>query len=869
MAQLSFDITSLSGYSKVALGEHKLTLVAKATGYYDSKPSEAVDFINGYDIGFNLTKCSQTTSITKADAFGSVTLTFAAETYFAMPSTILVSGATYTWTANIDGDVTKGKLVLTNATGAVTVQIAAYQNLFTITKSATNGTWTGATTVPLTGSSTITLTPSTNYKLPDTVTVTGCKSSWNKSTGVLTLSEPTGAVTVSATCPIITYTITNVLTNVNADSSNVYWIEITGTRTLKYTAADKWNLPDKVTVANATSTWNKSTGTLTLSKPTGNITVTAVGERETYHITPTLSHCTAVDGNPSTVEQYMTAKLTFKCDEHYQAPKYVTTSNAKATVTDNGDGTFTVTVYDAVGGVGLMVNAVAKTYSIKINITHGTYDGIESLTYGTTGTGTIDPDANYLIPSAVTATNVKATVDQSTGVITFSDITGDATVTIDCPEVSYTFTVNAPNCTYTPQYTTIHPSSSYTITFTANSGYVININNISVTNATITNRKQDSDTKATITVGSATGAVTLAATATRQYTVTKTITYGTLSGPTTILDGGSATYTLTANDNYSVPKSITVTGATLETYDFDDTETRSTATVKIKNPTANVVITVVCIPYYTFEVDAVNCTVTPLNGYIISDDTHVISVSGTDTGYTWFGDVTATNAAAVANTTNKTVSISKATGNVRVTITALTTNVSITANISNGTYSGATTIARYGNLTNMKITPSTNYKLPDSITVTNVGSYTYDKTTGAITITNAKNNVTITASCVLITYAITYDLTNCTITPKPSTIASGASLTCTIAPTSGYTMKDATITVTGATFTRTAKGTSAEIVISKATNAVTITATGIIPTLDTPTNLEISGSTLTFDAVANATSYEVFADGNSIGTYTP
>lgn len=38
-----------------------------------------------------------------------------------------------------------------------------------------------------------------------------------------------------------------------------------------------------------------------------------------------------------------------------------------------------------------------------------------------------------------------------------------------------------------------------------------------------------------------------------------------------------------------------------------------------------------------------------------------------------------------------------------------------------------------------------------------------------------------------------------------------------------------------------------------------------LPQLATPSNLSISNSTLSFDAVENATSYEVFANNNSIG----
>ena len=38
-----------------------------------------------------------------------------------------------------------------------------------------------------------------------------------------------------------------------------------------------------------------------------------------------------------------------------------------------------------------------------------------------------------------------------------------------------------------------------------------------------------------------------------------------------------------------------------------------------------------------------------------------------------------------------------------------------------------------------------------------------------------------------------------------------------------------------------------------------------LPQLATPSNLSISNYTLSFDAVENATSYEVFANNNSIG----
>lgn len=112
----NIDLTTLSGWSSLSSGSHNITIVAKADGYKDSKPSAAVSVTKGYSI----------------------------------------------------------------------------------TVAVTNGTYAGDTTI--TNNATITITADSGYKLPNTVTVTGASYTWNKQTGTLALSNPTGAVTVSAVC---------------------------------------------------------------------------------------------------------------------------------------------------------------------------------------------------------------------------------------------------------------------------------------------------------------------------------------------------------------------------------------------------------------------------------------------------------------------------------------------------------------------------------------------------------------------------------------------------------------------------------------------------------------------------------------------
>ena len=84
---------------------------------------------------------------------------------------------------------------------------------------------------------------------------------------------------------IETYKITYKLTNVSGDNA----ISITNIedKSLVFTANEGYKLPLSVTVDGATSTWDKKTGTLILSKVTGNVTITLNGIVKTM--------CNAVD----------------------------------------------------------------------------------------------------------------------------------------------------------------------------------------------------------------------------------------------------------------------------------------------------------------------------------------------------------------------------------------------------------------------------------------------------------------------------------------------------------------------------------------------------------------------------------------------
>ena len=157
--KVTVDLTSLSGYESLPAGTYALGVKAKAANYQDSDLSATVSF-----------------------------------TKLAAP-VATAANTTVTWDAVTNAesyDVYVDGELYENTMGGVT---------YNITTTVTNGTYSGDTTI--TNTATITITADSGYNLPDTVTVTGASYTWNKETGTLTLTNPTGAVTVSAVCETV------------------------------------------------------------------------------------------------------------------------------------------------------------------------------------------------------------------------------------------------------------------------------------------------------------------------------------------------------------------------------------------------------------------------------------------------------------------------------------------------------------------------------------------------------------------------------------------------------------------------------------------------------------------------------------------
>ena len=158
----------------------------------------------------------------------------------------------------------------TNENGELIGSKTAKYNLIA---SLTNLTSTETTVIEANKTTTITLTPTSGYGLPDTITVTGTEYTYDNTTGVISLSNPTNNITITATGKVVTYNITTNLTNLTSTGDTTIDTASTGTVTL--TPSSGYGLPSSITVTGTEYTYDNTTGVISLSNPTSNVTITA------------------------------------------------------------------------------------------------------------------------------------------------------------------------------------------------------------------------------------------------------------------------------------------------------------------------------------------------------------------------------------------------------------------------------------------------------------------------------------------------------------------------------------------------------------------------------------------------------------------
>lgn len=240
---------------------------------------------NDYEIPggtYSITVTAPHTTHTGAStiAFGqTVTLVFTFDKGYEAPDAVTVTGATGIWTKST------GTLVLSGAEGNVSVSLTAVAKTYAIKvtgvhASATDGS---PTTIKYGGTATLSFDYDKGYFAPASVTVNNATGNWNQGTNELVITNPddTGDVIVAIEAIEKTYDIKYALTNLTAASSNPTTITSAAIGVeLAISGTTYYALPTSITVSGvATGDWSydRATSKVTLSYPTGTVTITAVG----------------------------------------------------------------------------------------------------------------------------------------------------------------------------------------------------------------------------------------------------------------------------------------------------------------------------------------------------------------------------------------------------------------------------------------------------------------------------------------------------------------------------------------------------------------------------------------------------------------
>ncbi len=313
-----------------------------------------------FNIAYNLTNVSGVGTLPTTVTYGSqITITFEADSGYRMPSTVNVSGCSYSWQQS-SGQY--WELSLLEFTGNVTITIEGIR-AYTITKTASHALIQGADTIDAGDYSLYNIVPDNGYYLPDTMFVNGftvgsttvdlgnSKARYEKQDdewAILYLSDVNENITCSIGA-IAYYTITTTITNATLNSVYIGGVLTTPPYKIKHGRSVMLNL-----TANTGYEWvsgnyscmmgGSSAGQFTVNGSslqcyiqtvTGNITLmaTATSTVYSYTLANTLSNI-SVDGVevndvsvgsiPSTVLSTDVVEMIFTCVSGYEIPSSIT-----------------------------------------------------------------------------------------------------------------------------------------------------------------------------------------------------------------------------------------------------------------------------------------------------------------------------------------------------------------------------------------------------------------------------------------------------------------------------------------------------------------------------------------------------------------
>lgn len=286
---------------------------------------------------------------------------------------------------------------------------------------------------------------------------------------------------------------------------------------------------------------------------------------------------------------------------------------------------------------------------------------------------------------------------------------------------TYTITYKLRNVTSSNNATTVSKTGTYSTILTANSGYTLTSENVTITMGGVVQTDAYNASTGAVTLPALTGNIVISASAVSGGFSVQNNLAGVYNSNmmTTVAYGSSYSGVLSVGEGYSLGVVTIYMGGTNIT---SNSFSYGTNTIHIPFVTGNIIINASATSLYDYRltINAVNCTVTAMttrNGSTV----RLYNGSGINSGEVITWSATAFDGYVMQGASSGTITV---TGN--TTISALATEVvttyTVTKNATNCTISGADT-ASYGVDYTATINPTGTSELPSSILVT-IGGYT-------------------------------------------------------------------------------------------------------------------------------------------------
>lgn len=293
------------------------------------------------------------------------------------------------------------------------------------------------------------------------------------SDGVINIAKVTGEVRINAIASIITYAVTNNLTNVTSNNSAVsandgseYAATLSPTEGYHFDGVEV--MMGGVDITNIAY----NDGQITIDSVNGAIVITASAIINTYSITNNLTRVTS--SNPATsVTHGHTYFATIAAEEGYTLGSVnIMMGGVNVTSTTYSDGN--INIAKVTGDIEVIASASLDTYSIVNSLVHTTSDNAAtSVGHGEPYVATISSEEGYDTPSiTVTMGGFNVTSQVVSGnVITIDSVTGDINITATAILKSFTITNNLTHVTNSNSGATIRYGSSYVAIISPETGY--------------------------------------------------------------------------------------------------------------------------------------------------------------------------------------------------------------------------------------------------------------------------------------------------------------------------------------------------------------------------------------------------------------